>query len=187
MKVRRILSPVVTGFIGLSLNAAPLPSSSESDAFDAASVLRFTPPVVVKVDAFDMSRIIGTQTQFIRHEATAYQRKVAEANARAYMTAQRRTTAEPKPAGTPRSKAKKTKPPEPPTAIAPKKKLPRYIAVDTVKDERSSPKAKKVVMIWDTQSESIVGNNIYDLESPPSVGSTAKIETFSAEYVGAGF
>ena len=39
-------------------------------------------------------------------------------------------------------------------------------------------------MIWDTQSEQIVGNNVYDVESAPPVGQTAKFETFSAEYVG---
>lgn len=67
-----------------------------------------------------------------------------------------------------------------------KSKKVRYIAVDTEKDERSSPQAKKSVMIWDTQSQEIVGNNVYDVQRPPSVGSTAKFETYSAEYVGTG-
>jgi hypothetical protein len=49
----------------------------------------------------------------------------------------------------------------------------RYIAVDTEKNEQTSPKAKKAVMIWDTQSESIVGNNVYDVEKTPAVGSAA--------------
>ena len=66
------------------------------------------------------------------------------------------------------------------------KKRPRYIAVDTVKNDKTSPKAKKAVMIYDTQSGSVVGNNVYDVQSPPSVGSTAKFETYSAEYVGSG-
>ena len=44
-----------------------------------------------------------------------------------------------------------------------------------MKDKRASPKAKKVVMIWDTQSESLVGNNVYDVENPPAVGSTAEV------------
>ena len=51
-----------------------------------------------------------------------------------------------------------------------KKKRVRYIAVDTEKNEKTSPRAKKTVMIWDTQSESIVGNNVYDVEKTPSVG-----------------
>ena len=58
--------------------------------------------------------------------------------------------------------------------------------MDTEKNEKTSPKAKKAVMIWDTQSETIVGNNVYDVQSPPAVGSTAKFETYSAEYVGSG-
>jgi hypothetical protein len=62
----------------------------------------------------------------------------------------------------------------------------RYIAVDTEKDEHTSPEAKKSVMIWDTQSQEVVGNNVYDVKSPPPVGSTAKFDTYSAEYVGSG-
>jgi hypothetical protein len=41
-------------------------------------------------------------------------------------------------------------------------------------------------MIWDTQSESVVGNNVYDVQSTPPVGQTAKFDTYSAEYVGSG-
>ena len=41
-------------------------------------------------------------------------------------------------------------------------------------------------MIWDTQSESLVGNNVYDLASPPARGATAKFDTYSAQYVGNG-
>jgi hypothetical protein len=70
--------------------------------------------------------------------------------------------------------------------VALKKKRVRYIAVDTEKNEKTSPKAKKAVMIWDTQSESVVGNSVYDVQSPPPVGSTAKFDTYSAEYVGSG-
>jgi len=62
----------------------------------------------------------------------------------------------------------------------------RYIAVDTEKDEHTAKGAKKSVMIWDTQSQEVVGNNVYDVKSPPAVGSTAKFDTYSAEYVGSG-
>jgi hypothetical protein len=62
----------------------------------------------------------------------------------------------------------------------------RYIAVDTEKDEHTAAGAKKSVMIWDTQSQQVVGNNVYDVKSPPAVGSTAKFDTYSAEYVGSG-
>ena len=67
-----------------------------------------------------------------------------------------------------------------------KRKRVRYIAVDTEKNEKTSPKAKKAVMIWDTQSESVVGNSVYDVQTPPPVGATAKFDTYSAEYVGSG-
>jgi hypothetical protein len=97
-----------------------------------------------------------------KHRATERQRRIAEQRARVYVG----------------RVAKKTS--------TTKKKKPRYIAVDTVKDERSSPKAKKAVMIYDTQSEEFVGNNVYDVQSTPRVGTTAKFDTYSAEYVGTG-
>lgn len=183
------------------LNPAPgqvLPVDVESaGGFDASEVLRSPTPIVVGTLALDMRRTITTQTQLIRYEATAYQRKVAEQRARAYMSAQRRAQAQTataskpaktsKPSEAPKTASKKTtKKAEPEVAVLPKKKVSRYVAVDTVKDERASPKAKKVVMIFDTQSETLVGNRLYDLESPPSVGSTAKFETYSAEYIGTG-
>jgi hypothetical protein len=94
-----------------------------------------------------------------KHQATERQHRIAEERAqRAY--AERKS----------QLKARKT----------------RYIAVDTVKDEHTSPEAKKSVMIWDTQSQEVVGNNVYDVKSPPPVGSTAKFDTYSAEYVGSG-
>ena len=94
-----------------------------------------------------------------KHQATERQHRIAEERAqRAY--AERKSQLE----------ARKT----------------RYIAVDTEKDEHTSPGAKKSVMIWDTQSQEVVGNNVYDVKSPPPVGSTAKFDTYSAEYVGSG-
>jgi hypothetical protein len=98
-----------------------------------------------------------------KHQATERQRRVAEQRARVYYAHL-----------------------APERKVALKKKKVRYIAVDTEKNEQTSPKAKKAVMIWDTQSESVVGNSVYDVESTPSVGSTAKFETYSAEYVGTG-
>ena len=66
------------------------------------------------------------------------------------------------------------------------KRVPRYIAVDTVKDEKTVAGASKSIMLWDTQTQDIVGNNVYDISSSPAVGSTSRFETYSAEYVGAG-
>ena len=65
-----------------------------------------------------------------------------------------------------------------------KKAKSRYIAVDTVKDEKST--GQKTVMIFDTKSQEIVGNNVYDVKEAPAKGSVAKFDTYSAEYVGTG-
>ena len=113
--------------------------------------------------AMDLGRMIQTQTMLIRHKATKEQIQVASVRATTFYTHL-----------APEKKA-----------VLKKKKV-RYIAVDTEKDDHTSPKAKKAVMIWDTQSESVAGNNVYDVQSTPSVGSTAKFDTYSAEYVGSG-
>ena len=106
-----------------------------------------------------MERVITTQTGMIRYEATEYQRKVAEANAHAYMAAhkpkhstkpeksEKTASATPKPKSKGKEVAQETQS---------AKKLPRYVAIDTVKDKRAAPGTKKVVMIWDTQSEALV-------------------------------
>lgn len=143
-----------------------------------------------------MERIVTTQTTLLRHEASEYQRKVAEANARAYMAAQLHAYRQSKAGGPsePAPKGKKHTVTEkgnqaPATAEerkALKKKLPRYVAIETPKDKRSAPGTKKDVMIWDTQNESLVGNNVYDVQSTPTLGSTMKFETYSAQYVGTG-
>ena len=98
-----------------------------------------------------------------KHQATERQHRIAEERAqRAYarMSAERKS----------QMKAHKT----------------RYIAVDTEKNDQTAAGAKESVMIWDTQSQEVVGNNVYDVKSPPPVGSTAKFDTYSAEYVGSG-
>ncbi len=118
--------------------------------------------------------VVGITTYIIaKHQATERQRRIAEQRARVYygrVVAKRKQQAQ-----VAKASGKKVT-----------TKTPRYIAVDTEKNEQTSPKAKKAVMIWDTQSETIVGNNVYDVQSPPAVGSTAKFETYSAEYVGSG-
>ncbi len=98
-----------------------------------------------------------------RYEADEHQRQVAETRARqsyARMSAKRRAD----------MKAKKV----------------RYIAVDTERGQKTSPKAKKTVMIYDTQTQKVASNTAYDVEKAPSVGTTAKIDNYSAEYVGSG-
>lgn len=98
-----------------------------------------------------------------KHEASERQKKIAAERARqayARMSAERRASL--------------------------KKKKVRYIAVDTEKDAKTSPKAQKSVMVWDTESQQVAGSSVYDVKSPPAVGSTAKFDDYSAEYVGSG-
>jgi hypothetical protein len=98
-----------------------------------------------------------------RYEATEHQRQVAEMRARqsyAHMSVKRKQG----------MKSRKV----------------RYIAVDTERGQKTSPKAKKTVMIYDTQTQKIASNTAYDVEKSPSVGTTAKIDNYSAEYVGSG-
>jgi hypothetical protein len=60
----------------------------------------------------------------------------------------------------------------------------RYIAVPTVREPDSS--GAKSVMIFDTQTQQVVGNNVYDVKQTPKEGSVSKFDTYSAEYVGTG-
>jgi hypothetical protein len=105
-----------------------------------------------------------------KHQATERQRKIAEQRARLYMARQ--------------EAARKAAAAQPSSAARQKPSRPRYIAVKTVKEENS--KGKDQVMIFDTQSNEIVGNNVYDLKAAPQVGQTGKFDTYTAEYVGTG-
>lgn len=67
-----------------------------------------------------------------------------------------------------------------------KAKKVRYIAVDTEKNAKTSPQAKKSVMVWDTDKQEIANDNVYDVQKSPPVGQTAKFDRYSAEYVGSG-
>jgi len=106
-----------------------------------------------------------------KQQASIRQRQIAEQRARLYLARQEALEREQALARQEASRksatAKKT----------PKK--PRYIAVTTVKEQNS--KGKDQVMIFDTQSNEIVGNNVYDLKSSPKVGQTTKFDTYTAE------
>jgi len=41
-------------------------------------------------------------------------------------------------------------------------------------------------MIFDTQSNRVVGNTVYNLKSSPKVRLTSKFDTYTAEHVGSG-
>jgi hypothetical protein len=137
---------------------APISFDSPSP-FDPPTTAESAP--ILLASELTFQRIVQTQTTFIQHEATERQRKIAQARAVTYI---------------------KKLPPE--KKVAMKKKKVRYIAVDTERNAQTSPKAKKVVMVWDTQSESLVGNTVYDLPDPPAVGKSIVFTTYAAEYVG---
>jgi len=63
-------------------------------------------------------------------------------------------------------------------------KKSRYIAVATVREPDS--KGVKSLMIFDTQTDQVVGNHVYDVKTEPKTGQVGKFETYSAEYVGTG-
>jgi len=107
------------------------------------------------------SRIIETQTMFIRHTATELQLRTAEKNAKIYYAHL-----------TPGKKADL------------KAKKIRYVLIPTVKSAETSPKAKEVRMTWDTQSESLVDKYVYEFENPPAVGTVAMVGGHKAEYTG---
>jgi hypothetical protein len=110
-----------------------------------------------------------------KQQATARQRQIALQNARAAearMIAQQNKARSSSSSGTQVAKSKKA-----PASI------PKYIAVDTVTSQQS-PTGAKPVMLYDTQSRKIVGNDVYNLKSQPSVGSNKKFDTMTAQYVG---
>ncbi|HEY2342551.1 MAG TPA: hypothetical protein VGH90_05965 [Chthoniobacteraceae bacterium] len=125
--------------------------------------------------------VAATAYVIAKHQASERQRRVAEERARiAYARLKARQEAHQ------REVAKNNQSAGSRSTAGTPAKLPRYIAVDTEKDEHTAPQAKKSVMIWDTESHQVVGNNVYDVSNPPAVGSTAKFETYSAQYVGSG-
>ena len=62
----------------------------------------------------------------------------------------------------------------------------RYIAVDHGKDEHTRAASEEERDDLGHANRGSGGNNVYDVKSPPPVGSTAKFDTYSAEYVGSG-
>ena len=159
------------GIAGSAMTQAVGMNTGESFATGASTgaVINATTFVIAKHQATERQRRIAEE-----RARTAYQKMVAENRRREAAAAE---VSKPQTSGKKPSVAKR--PPKP-------AKLPRFIAVDTVKDERTAPKAKKSVMLWDTQAERVVGNDVYDISTSPPVGSTARFETYSAQYVASG-
>ncbi len=111
---------------------------------------------------------------YAKYQADENQRRIAEARARLYLAQRAQDRREEQAAAdraTSRQAARKSAP-------------SRYIAVET--DPGNDYKGKSAVMIYDTKSEELVGNNVYDLKSAPKSGTVSKYDTVQAEYVGTG-
>lgn len=67
-------------------------------------------------------------------------------------------------------------------AMGRRKEAPRFLAVQTLSDERTQGKA--AMALWDTHTEEIVGNNIYDVEELPLVDQLAMWDGYTALYAG---
>lgn len=122
------------------------------------------PAITIPVTAGAVALAAASAYVISKHQATERQRKIAEQRARLYL------------ARIDEQKAQQR-------AAAAHTKKPRYIAVKT---EKSKDSQGEPVMVFDTQSNQIVGNNVYDLKDTPQVGQTAKLDTYSVQYVGTG-
>lgn len=102
---------------------------------------------------------IGQFVQVIaRHEATKRQRAVAEARARRAFH-----------------------------KISVRNRKRRYLAVETDPVAvAGAAKAEKSVMVWDTDSQEIVGNDVYDIASSPAAQTLVRFDTYSAVYIDSG-
>jgi hypothetical protein len=118
------------------------------------------------------SRIVERYYFVAKYEATLEQRRIAEVAGR---KAEARV----------RAAAARPAQPPPPSGIGELQMHPsRYLAVPVRHDRRA--RTRSSVMIWDTQAQDIVGNSVYDINSPPPTGASVKFETFWAEYIGSG-
>lgn len=106
-------------------------------------------------------RIVETQTMFIRHKATEYQRRVAEQNAKAFF---------------------KTLTPAKKTEL--KKKKVTTVLIPTVHSAQTSPKAKDVRMRYSLEAESLIDDYAYEFSAPLQAGTIARTEGLEPEYVG---
>ena len=111
--------------------------------------------------SFAETTVLASGFIIAKYQATEIQRQIAEQRAR---------------------RVYQRMPPEKKKAL--KASKVRYLAVATKKDRRF--KGRQAVMIWDTQAESLVGADVYDVATPPPTGTRAKFETYAAEYVGGG-
>ncbi|MEI6033945.1 MAG: hypothetical protein WCS65_06670 [Verrucomicrobiae bacterium] len=137
------------------------------------------PSIVIPVTAGAAVLVAGASYVIAKHQATERQRQVAEQRARLYMAKRAEATrlASSSSRSSSGSTAKKSAKPAP---------EPRYIAINTEKSGAAAATSGPSVMVFDTQSSQIVGNNVYDLKSQPKAGTSTKFDTYTAQYVGNG-
>jgi len=131
------------------------------------------PSIAIPVTLGAAALAATTAYIYAKYQADEQQRRIAEARARLYM-AKLAKQQEEEEAAAQQASAKKVK----------KTTTPRYIAVETKQAE--GYKGKSAVMIYDTKSQELVGNNVYDLKTAPKAGTVSKYDTVQAQYVGAG-
>ena len=107
------------------------------------------------------SRIIETQTMFIRHKATEYQRRVAEQNAKAFFKTL-----------TPAKKAEL------------RKRNIKTVLIRTVRSAQTSPQARDIRMRYSLEGESLIDDYVYEFSAPLGTGTVAKTVDPEPEYVG---
>src|SRR5258708_28776913 len=105
-------------------------------------------------------RIIETQTTFIRHTATEYQRRVAEQKAKAFF-----------------------KQLTPAKKLELKKKKVKAVLIPTVRSPQTSPEAKEVRMRYNLEVE-LIDNYTYEFQTPLQARTIAKVNSLELEYVG---
>ena len=155
------------------------------------------------------SRVIEAVTVLAKYEATLQQRELAEQRAReaqarlirerqayqaklnreaeAHRSAQAKAASFPKRSSSTASAKPKPKPkstPAPAVKVAAAPPIPKQIAGE-VPDERKQ--GASTVMLWNTASERLVGNEVYDLSKKPKKGNDVALWSgASAQYVGTG-
>jgi hypothetical protein len=181
MNIRTIRTVVLTTTIAMALPACQNLTPGENAGIFAVGAGLATaiplaaagvdPAITIPVSA-GAAALAGVGAYVIaKHQASERQKKVAEQRARLYLAEQE---AKEKAAAAQASASKKKKADKP----------ARYIAVKTEKEDFNT--GKEAVMVFDTQTNELVGNNVYDVKSTPKAGQMAKFDNYTAEYVGTG-
>ncbi len=154
-------------------NAAVFGGVAAAVTGTALALAGVDPSIVIPVAAGAAVLAGGAAFIISKQQATARQRQIALQNARA---AEARLLAQQKATTTRRTTSGQVAKKAP-------AQMPKYIAVDT-ETSSQSPTGAKPVMIYDTQSQRLVGNDVFNLKSKPAEGTVKKFDTMSAKYVG---